>query len=134
MYNLMNKNLQPLKTKDGSTYETQFNQWLIDVAYPDYHFAVRTNGRGDLYLQAWYNEADIYTGVVCPQYTRRWYLSIRMVKSEFIQTVLKCILTSAEHRVREHFKYQGMRVYSPHHDVDALWQICKDQKNDYRTE
>ena len=55
-----------------------------------------------------------------------------MVKSEIVQTALKCILTSAEHRVREHFKYRGSRVYGPHFDVEALHELCIARKFDYR--
>jgi hypothetical protein len=106
-----------------SDYE-RFVQWLVDINYPAYYFTIKLDSRGSLYLQGWYEEADIFSGAVVPQYTRRWLLSPHMSKSEFVQTVFKLVLTSSEHRVREHFKYMGMRVYSPHHDVDALHKMC----------
>ena len=96
-----------------------------------YTFEV-TEGEGALYLQASYSERDIVTGEFARQYTRKWRLSQHMVKSEVVQTCLKCVLTSAEHRVREHFLYCGERVYGPHFDVDALWEIANKRRLDYR--
>lgn len=49
-------------------------------------------------------------------------------------TILKCALTSQEHRVREHFKYKGELVYGPHFDVDALWEIARKRRLDLRPE
>jgi hypothetical protein len=45
---------------------------------------------------------------------------------------LKCLLTSAEHRIREHFLYRGERVFGPHYDVDALVELCRAKRFDYR--
>jgi len=104
---------------------------LFDVNYLDYEFVVR-EGHGGIFLQAVYTEPDVVTGLPEPQYTRKWLLSPYMVKSELVQTALKCVLTSAEHRVREHFLYRGRRIFGPHFDVDALVQICDDKQLDYR--
>jgi len=102
---------------------------LID--YPEYTFEVfETNGV--LYLQARYLEADIISGKPEWQHTRKWQLSEHMVKSEIVQTALKCILTSFEHRVREHFLYRGERIFGPHFDVDALHELCMRKRLDYR--
>lgn len=98
---------------------------LFTVHYPAYTFNVKVDGRGAWYLQAVYLEADIHTGKLEPQYTRRWFLSPAMSKAEVVQTALKCVLTSAEHRVREHFLYRGRRVFGPHFDIDELWRIAE---------
>ena len=66
------------------------------------------------------------------QYTRKWPLSQYMVKSEVVQTALKCVLTSVEHRVREHFLYKGERIFGPHFDVEALYELAKNRRLDYR--
>lgn len=76
------------------------------------------------YLQASYPELDVSTGEVEIQYTRKWFLSPHMVKSEVVSTAFKCVMTSTEHRTREHFKYRGRRIFGPHFDVDALWEIA----------
>jgi hypothetical protein len=99
------------------------------VEFEDYTFHVRA-GHGGWYLQATYEEPDIITGTPETQSTRRWPLSPEMVKSEVVQTAFKCVMTSMEHRAREGFKYRGRRVFGPHFDVDALWEIAG--RLDYR--
>ena len=101
------------------------------IAFCDYTFWVFDNG-GALYLQAKYVDRDIVTGKPEPQYTRKWQLSTHMTKSEFVQTVFKCCLTSFEHRARESFFYRGMRVYGPHFDVEALVGLAKAGAHDVR--
>lgn len=97
---------------------------VADCRYQDYAFKVAKDGRGEIYLQGLYEEPDTVSGVTDVQYTRRWLLSPEMTKSEIVQTVFKLVLTSAEHRVREWFKYRGYAVYGPHYDVDALHELC----------
>lgn len=110
-----------------------YQAWAKLFCYPGYDFHVRTDRYGKSYLQGEYDEADIYTDVVERQQTRRWYFSPEMTKSEFVQTGFKCVMTSMEHRVREHFTYRGERVYSPHHNVDALWTMTREEDRDTRT-
>lgn len=98
--------------------------WVYQCYYPLYTFNVLVDGRGEMYLQATYNEADIKTGDIETQHTRRWFLSPEMTKSEVVATCFKCIITSMEHRTREHFTYRGERIYGPHFDVEALHSIA----------
>lgn len=79
-----------------------------------------TMGSTGFYIQLRYVENDIETGDPADQHGRKWYVSAHSTKSEVVQTVLKACLTSAEHMVREHFTYQGVRVFGPHFDVDQL--------------
>lgn len=99
----------------------------------DYSFQVR-EGHGGIHLQATYLDKDVKTGDVLLQYTRKWLLSPAMTRSELVQTVFKCCLTSYEHRTREGFKYRGKRVFGPHFDVEKLWQLAEDKGFDYRPE
>lgn len=107
---------------------------LEDIRFYDYKFSLVKDERYACndYLQATYIEPDIVTGEPKAQYTRKWKLSEHMTKSEFVQTVFKCCITSMEHRAREHFRYQGCAVYGPHYDVDALLELCKARAFDYR--
>jgi hypothetical protein len=41
-------------------------------------------------------------------------------------------LTSAEHIVREHFTYKGVRIFAPHFDVDALVLMANAAQRDVR--
>ncbi len=101
------------------------------VNFPEYTFEV-FEGEGTPYLQARYLEADIITGAEETQHTRKWPLSSHMVKSELVQTAFKCVMTSFEHRVREHFTYRDALVYGPHFDVEALVEIAMAHRLDYR--
>lgn len=103
---------------------------LQRVRYPEYTLHAEIDGRGEMYLQGSYFEEDIYhpeEGKVI-QRTRRWFISPEMTDSELVQTALKCILTSAEHRVREHFTYRGELVFGPHFDIEALVELAKSGK------
>lgn len=104
---------------------------VAECEYGGYHFAVTKDGRGAIYLQGSYVEADVDSGREEIQRTRRWFLSPEMSKSEIVQTVFKCALTSAEHRCREWFRYRGKAVFGPHFNVDVLHAACK-QKQDHR--
>ena len=101
---------------------------VLDIRCLDYSFEV-LEGHGGAYLVGKYTEKDIYTGQLEVQRTRRWLISPYMTKSEVAQTAFKCVLTSMEHRAREHFLYKGRRVYGPHFDVDDLWELCKDRED-----
>ncbi len=93
--------------------------------YPNYIFVVELDTHGSMYLQAHFTAGKWQT-------TRKWLLSEHMVKSEIVQTVFKCVLTSVEHECREAFTYQGKPIFGPHFDVDSLVEICVDQHLDYR--
>lgn len=99
------------------------NSIINYISYPEYNFIATMDGRGEMYLQGEYSEKDINSGIMCRQYTRRWFISPYMTKSELVQTALKLILTSMEHRAREHFKYRDRLVFGPHFNVDDLWDI-----------
>lgn len=102
------------------------------VNFPEYTFEVFESEGGAPYLQARYLEADIITGAEDMQHTRKWPISAHMVKSELVQTAFKCVLTSMEHRTREHFTYRDALVYGPHFDVEALVEIAMAHRLDYR--
>ena len=103
---------------------------LEEVEYPGYEFEIEESA-GQLYLQAWYLEPDIVTKREAVQRTRKWLIERHQhTKSQIVQTAFKCVLTSMEHRAREHFKYRKKRIYGPHFDVDALHQICTDKRFD----
>jgi hypothetical protein len=91
--------------------------------FPGYTFLVWVDSRDAIYLQGKYEEPDTVTGKVEWQHTRKWLLSPHMTKSELVQTVFKCALTSMEHKTREWFTYRDKAIFGPHFDVDALHRI-----------
>lgn len=93
------------------------------VDYLDFIFNVGITGFG-FYVQIGYDEVDVDTGKMAPQRGRKWYVSAHATPSEVVQTMLKAAITSAEHRVREHFLVDGARAFGPHIDVDELVTIA----------
>jgi len=109
----------------------QMSALVQQCAFDGYTFTV-SEGHGGIYLQGVYLDADIVTKRPEAQYTRKWLLSPSMTRSEIVQTCFKLVMTSMEHRAREGFTYRGKRVFGPHFDVEALWQICADKRFDVR--
>ena len=81
----------------------------------DYQFIVRDDGC--ITVKGFYYENDVNTGKSEVQWTRRWIIEDYATEDDIIRTVMKLLLTSHEHRVREHFLYKGERVFSPHKKV-----------------
>lgn len=110
----------------------QIKKTLLLIDFKDYTFDAIVDGRGEMYLRASYYEADVATplGPAELQQTRRWLISPKMTKSEIVQTVFKCALTSMEHRTREWFLYKNRAIFGPHFDVDQLhsW-VCVNPKD-----
>lgn len=88
---------------------------------------VASMGDDGFYLQLRYIEPDIATGAIEEQHGRKWYVSSHSCKSEIVRTVLKACLTSAEHMIREHFKYRGCAIFAPHWDVDEMVGLIDDE-------
>jgi hypothetical protein len=107
-------------------------QLIAECQFGAYTFNVKVDGRGAWYLQGEYDEEDITNGKQERQYTRRWFLSPEATKSEIVQTVFKCAITSMEHRTREWFLFRGKAIFGPHFDVEALWLMCADNRLDKR--
>lgn len=118
------------KKGDKMTIE-EVREIVSQISYEDYEFKV-LDYSGMMLLQGRYVEPDIITKDPTDQHTRKWYISSHAVASEIVQTALLCVLTSAEHRVREHFFYKGKRVFGPHFDVEALHELAVNKRLDYR--
>lgn len=84
------------------------------------------------YLQVRCWREDTITRQMGWGYGGKAYLSPHMVKSEVVQTAFGLYKAFLEHEARESFKYRGRRVYGPHMDVDALWEVA--QRVDVRKE
>ena len=108
---------------------TRLGKILSDIHFPYYVFYTKES-HGGVYLYGQYSDADIHTGDIEVQTTRKWLISPMMTESEIVFTVFKCALTSFEHRAREAFTYKSARICSPHFDVNDLVRLCKDGKAD----
>jgi hypothetical protein len=100
---------------------TDLHATVARLSHPDYIFELVTEG-GVPFLR-----------VVCPRGVntqdptqsfawrgRKWRLSPHMTAGEVAQTALLASLAAAEHEMRELFKVDGVAVFGPHWDLDAL--------------
>ena len=118
----------------------ELKEIISQISFREYVFKIHIDSPSKLsslvtpkfYLQAEYFEPDVITKEMKLQKTRKWILSQYMTKSEVVQTAFKCALTSMEHRTREHFLYKNERVFSPHYDVEALVELCRNKRFDER--
>lgn len=97
---------------------------LKDVHYEGWRFVVGQDGER-CYMQVAFSAPDINTGDMAHQTGRKLFLSPYMTKSEVVQTALLAVLIAVEHEARERFRYRGMAIFGPHHDVDDLWRAVK---------
>lgn len=107
----------------AKTYE-QVKEIVDQLTFKDRLFKLLKKGDGFL-LQMQYIEADVLTGKLAKQHTRKWYISPHATESEIVQTGLICVLTSQEHIGREHFKYKGLKLYGPHMNVTDLTEMVQ---------
>lgn len=76
-------------------------------------------------IQIQYEDKDVDTGKVELQKGRKWYISAHAVDSEIVRTAFLACLQSMEHIARENFEFDGVRIFGPHFDVDALVKIAQ---------
>lgn len=86
-------------------------------------------------LRAAYDGGHVFVQVRCAEGTdnvtgeplewrgRKWLISRHMTAGEIAQTVLKAVLTAAEHEIRELVTYRGQPVFDPHYDVERLVEL-----------
>jgi hypothetical protein len=99
---------------------------VFGVKYKDWvlHLGRDSGEDGRIYMQWQFKAACAKTGEVCDQSGRKWYLSPHMTVSELVTTAFKAALTAEEHECRENFTWNGKRIFNPHVDVAALWDVC----------
>jgi hypothetical protein len=96
-------------------------QVVAGVKFPGYTFTVEPLA-DHVYVQVSYDEPDVMSGVVEEQRGRKWLLPAGQTVGQIVQTCFKAILTSLEHRAREHFLYRGKPVLQPHMDLEKVWE------------
>lgn len=110
---------------------------LGQILYKDPEFRVMKKGDGFL-LQLTYWEEDTANGEpklgvgMTQQFARKWYVSSWSTTTEIVRTAHKAVMASLEHRLGEHFRFQGAQVYSPHHSVHGLVGLTRTSDFDVR--
>ena len=92
---------------------------LSKIKYKNWIFYLGDDN-GRMYLQIHFLEQNIENGIEELQKSRKWMLSPYMCETEVVRTAHKAIRTAVEHEADENFTYKGVRVYSPHLDVNVL--------------
>ena len=107
---------------------------IADIAFKQYEFLIEPADDG-FYLQLRREEVDARSGAPARQEGRKWHIGRSCSKSEIVQTAFKAVVTWEEHEAREHFRYKGAQVFSPHTNVDRLldlWQSAQGKRTDSR--
>lgn len=99
-----------------------------NIEFMDRKFVVVERGDGFL-LQVQYIEPDIDTGRPELQKARKWFVSRFSTETEIVETAFKACRVSMDHVLKEHFLYEGHRVYSPHFNIRA--RIAMAERHDY---
>jgi hypothetical protein len=98
---------------------------LSAVNYKDWKLRVEFDSVGRQYMRWSWEARCAKTGMPVLVTSRRWWISPEMTESELVQTALLAALTAEEHETREHFTYQGKRVFNPHVSIQGLLQVCE---------
>lgn len=104
---------------------------LENISFKDRAFHVTPKGDGFL-VQLSYYEADVETGNVELQKSRKHHVSPWMTETEIVDTAFYMVMRSQEHVTREHFTYYGQRVRSPHFHIEARLEMCDRHEFDQR--
>lgn len=102
---------------------------LDDITLPE-NFSVvigrdGENDPGRFYFQIKCWRMDVITKEMGHGYGGKAYLSPHATKSELVQTIFGLYKGYLEHEARETFEYRGRRVFGPHMDVDAVWDVAR---------
>lgn len=111
------------------TFLDRIRRIVDDVALADnfeiacYRDKEVPEGRWYFQIQCW--RKDVITGEWGYGYGGKAYLSEHATDSELVQTIFGLYKGYVEHEARETFTYKGRRVFGPHIDVDALWEVAR---------
>jgi hypothetical protein len=97
------------------------------VKFPGYNFKVTEITEEICSIHVYYDEPDVFSGVNETQHGRDWLVSYGATEGAIVATCLKAVLTSFEHRTREHFTYKNVPIFYPHFEIEDLLQINKDK-------
>jgi len=91
---------------------------LRDIEFRNGHFLLRETEDGFL-IQLCCKEEDVHSAQPQEFLGRHWFIGTQASPGEVVRTALKAVLTWQEHEAREHFKYRGVQVFTPHFDVEG---------------
>jgi hypothetical protein len=83
------------------------------------------DGQGRFYLQVECLRPDAFTGVVEKGWGGKAYLTEYASNNEIVQIAFGLYKGYWEHEARETFKWRERRVFGPHIDTAALWEVAR---------
>lgn len=121
-----------IKQKVGNFVPEEVNLWVDEymrlrgiieaVIYPGYEVCLGVIS-DEFFIQVEYKEPDVLSGIEEQQQGRKWVFEAGQTAGQVIQTIFKALLTSLEHRAREHFLYNGKAVLQPHMNINEVWRM-----------
>lgn len=95
------------------------------IGYKDgYRLVVDQDEHDRVTLQVEVYRPDTFTGEMGYGYGGLAYLHPKQTKGDIIRVALGLFMAYETHEVREWFTYRGKRIYGPHLDPDALFEIA----------
>lgn len=90
------------------------------------HFGIRVeeDAKG-AFIQITCWRRDVITGEMGEGRGGKAYPSEHATDSELVQTIFGLYKGYVEHEARETFTWRGRRVFGPHIDVAALWEVAR---------
>ena len=99
---------------------------------PDHEIRV-TIEQGHVWMQARFWRKDIVTGLFAWGEAGRAVVTEHATTSQIVQMAFGLFKALEEHEAREQFRYQGVRVFGPHIDVNALVEVATDTDHEFGT-
>lgn len=99
------------------------------VAEYDKEFTTMVDGlpHGRIYLQVQYEQACNDTGEILTWHGGKFYLSQYMTDDEIVKKAWVAFEMCVKHEVMEAFLVDGLRLFNPHADFEALLSVSKNE-------
>lgn len=117
-------------TMTDSTTTLAFHERLTrivgDISLPEQFSVVlgHTPGKGH-YVQIKCWRLDVITKQMGYGYGGKAYPSEHASTSELVGMIFGLYKAYCEHEARESFEWRGKRIYGPHIDIEALWEVAR---------
>lgn len=109
----------------SNEYARRLGSLLGRIETPEGAYFIASSEGSYAQLRVEMETKDNVTGAPMIANGRWWRLSPHMTDGEIVQTAFKAYLTFLEHEAREQFKVDGVSVFDPHYDLDALIALRK---------
>lgn len=109
-----------LRIKDNITLPDNFE---LRIGFDGDDPADPNAGRFFFQIRCW--RMDVITKEMGYGYGGKAYLSPHATESELVQTAFGLYKGYLEHEARETFEWRGRRVFGPHMDVNAVWEVAR---------